>query len=112
MKDILWVGSSKTDIRTFPREARRIAGEKLRVIQFGLNPGDWKSMPAIGPGVIELRIHSEVEYRVLYIAKFTEGIYVLHSFAKKSRKTPARDIDLGRKRYMEVLRWRREKHPR
>lgn len=65
-------------------------------------------MPSVGAGVVELRIHGETEHRVFYVAKFREAIYVLHAFEKKSHKTAHRDIDLGRARFREVLRWRRE----
>jgi phage-related protein len=66
-------------------------------------------MPGVGPGVIELRIHGLTEHRVFYIAKFAEAIYVLHAFKKKTRKTARADIEIGRRRMKEVLRWRRER---
>ena len=55
-------------------------------------------MPLVGPGVIEVRIHSEREYRVFYLAQFEEAVYVLHAFVKKSQKSSSLDIALGRKR--------------
>ncbi len=63
-------------------------------------------MPSIGPGVSELRIHTGLEHRVFYIAKFREGLYVLHAFQKKTRKTPKGEIELARRRLREVLRLR------
>jgi len=60
-------------------------------------------MPSIGPGVSELRIHSGLEHRVFYIAKFREGIYVLHAFQKKTHKTPRGEIELARRRLRELL---------
>ena len=59
-------------------------------------------MNSIGPGVIEIRVHAEVEHRVFYVAKFDEAIYVLHAFQKKGQKTSKRDIDLGRSRLAEL----------
>jgi len=56
--------------------------------------------------VIEIRIHTLVQNRVFYVAKFAEAIYVLHAFQKTTRKTPSADIELGKKRLREVLRLR------
>jgi phage-related protein len=64
-------------------------------------------MPLVGPGVIEIRVHEEREYRVFYVAKFEDAVYVLHVFAKKTRKTSLLDLELGKKRYRELLeRWK------
>ncbi len=65
-------------------------------------------MADVGPGVYELRIRTAVEHRVFYVAKLTEGIYVLHAFQKKTRQTSQRDIELARERYREVLKQRQE----
>ena len=59
-------------------------------------------MDSIGVGVREIRIHVLGEWRVVYIAKLTEAVYVLHAFQKKSRKTSKNDIGLTRKRLGEV----------
>lgn len=108
-KPLLWVGSSRNDIRAFPSDARRLAGFQLRRIQQGLEPNDWKPMPAIGPGVREIRIHTGLEHRVFYIAKFEEGIYILHAFEKRTRKTPKPDLELARTR-LRVLLVRKRAH--
>jgi len=65
-------------------------------------------MTTVGPGVREIRVHTETEHRVCYVGRFAEAIYVLHAFEKRTRKTPARDIELARTRYRELLEWRRE----
>ena len=80
MRQLKFMGSSLDDLRNFPDEARRAAGFELRSIQNGLDPGDWKPMQAIGHGVKEIRIHVLGEWRIIYIAKLREAIYVLHSF--------------------------------
>lgn len=54
-------------------------------------------------GVIEIRVHAEGEYRVFYVAKFEDAVYVLHVFAKKTRKASSLDVELGKKRYRELL---------
>ena len=107
-KPLLWLGSSRRDIRAFPAAARRMAGFQLLKVQHDMEPGDWKPMASIGPGVRELRVHAETEHRVCYVARFVEGVYVLHAFEKRSRKTAKRDIELARTRYRELLAWRRE----
>jgi phage-related protein len=60
----------------------------------------------IGLGVSELRIHTGLEHRVFYIAKFSEGIYVLHAFQKKTRKTPKKELDLASRRLRELTQQR------
>ena len=99
MKRLEFVGSSLNDLRKFPLEARRAAGFELSFVQQGLEPSDWKPMNAVGSGVREIRIHVLGEWRVLYVAKFAEAIYVLHVFQKKTQKTRREDIDLARARY-------------
>jgi len=106
MKPLFWAGSALQDLRAFPEEARRIAGHELHLVQQGLEPDDWKAVPSVGPGVYELRIRTGREHRVFYVAKFAEGIYVLHAFQKKTQQTSHRDIELGWDRYREVLRQR------
>ena len=65
-------------------------------------------MALVGAGVREIRVHTESEHRVCYVARFAEAIYVLHVFEKRTRKTARRDIELARTRYRELLEWRRE----
>jgi len=102
VKPVRFVGSSLDDLRNFPAEARRQAGFELYAVQRGLEPADWKPMSVVGAGVREIRIHVLGEWRVLYIAKLSEAVYVLHSFQKKSGKTKHEDIELGRKRYRQI----------
>ena len=107
-KRLWWLGSSRRDIRAFPPAARRVAGFQLLRVQQGMDPTDWKPMKSVGSGVREIRVHTESEHRVCYVARFPEGIYVLHAFGKNTQKTPAKDIDLARTRYRELVGWRRE----
>lgn len=67
---------------------------------------DWKVMHTIGAGVREIRIHTGIEHRVLYVAKFAEAVYILHAFEKRSRKTTMRDVDLAAQRYQALIRQR------
>lgn len=102
-KPILWLGSSRGDLQAFPQDARRLAGFQLRQVQQSLEPADDKPMPTIGPGVREIRIHTAVEHRVCYVAKFAEAIYVLHAFEKRTRTTLQRDVKLARQRYQALI---------
>jgi phage-related protein len=111
-KDLFWVGSSLSDLRAFPEDARREAGHQLHLVQVGLQPDDWKPIPTVGSGVYEIRIHTAVEHRVFYVAKFAEGVFVLHAFAKKTQRTAKADIALGQQRLRDVLVERRERAAR
>ena len=102
-KPIDWIGTSRDDICSFPDDAKRKVGFELRKIQQGEEPTDFKSMSIVGKGVQEIRIRTEDAYRIFYIAKFEERIYVLHAFQEKTQKTAKGDIELGQKRYLKML---------
>ena len=83
-KPIYWVGTSYKDLLTFPPEVKQVAGYQLHLIQNGFEPENWKPFQTIGAGVKEIRITEDGNaYRIMYIAKFSERIYVLHSFKKR-----------------------------
>ncbi len=109
MKSLVWLGSSHDDTRRFPEEARQEAGFELYQIQQGYEPSDWKPVLTVGAGVKEVRVHGRNEYRVMYVAKFAEAVYVLHAFVKKTPKTAKHDLDLAEVRYKAVLTARRAK---
>src|SRR5262245_19984861 len=111
-KPIAWVGSSRSDLRKFPQEARRKAGFELRAVQREQEPSDFKPMPVVCPGTYELRIQTDDAYRVFYVAKFEEAIYVLHAFQKKTQKTSKHDLAIGRQRYQTVQQARRQARQR
>jgi phage-related protein len=103
-KTIYWIGSSYKDLLSFPVEAKRDAGYQLHRIQNGLEPEDWKSFQSVGVGVKEIRINEGGNaFRIMYVAKFAEKIYVLHSFEKKTQKTRSKDIELAKARYNAVV---------
>jgi phage-related protein len=102
-KPVVWLGSSRGDVKVFPADARRVAGFQLRRVQQGLDPNDWKPMSGIGQGVREIRIQTRLQHRVLYVAQFAEAVYVLHAFEKRSRKTPKRELKLARDRFRDLL---------
>ncbi len=83
MKPLRFVGSSLDDLRNFPSDARRQAGFELAAVQRGLEPFDRRPMSTIGKGAREIRIHVLGEWRVIYVAKLADAIYVLMPFRKK-----------------------------
>lgn len=107
VKDIFWVGSSLKDLRDFPEDARREAGHQLHLVQLGLMPEDWKPMPTVGAGVYEIRIRTTREHRVFYVAKFSEGVYVLHAFEKKTQRTRQVELAIAQARLSDVQHARR-----
>jgi phage-related protein len=102
MKPLRFVGSSLDDMKDFPAEARRAAGFELHTVQCGLMPSDFKPMLNVGPGAYEIRLHVQGEWRVIYVAKFEDGVYVLHAFRKKTQKTRVEDIELAARRYRQI----------
>ena len=108
-KPLAWLGSSLDDVRAFPADARRAAGYQLGRVQQGLMPDDWKPMSTVGAGVYEIRIHTELEHRVFYVAKYEGAIYVIHAFEKRTAQTREADVTLARKRLTDFLRGRDQK---
>lgn len=105
MKPLQFLGDSLKRLREFPESAIHDAGYQLDKVQRGEQPDDFKSMPAIGKGVKEIRVWDESgTYRVIYTARQADMIYVLHAFEKKTQTTPKRDIDLAKMRYAELIR--------
>ena len=110
MKGVRFVGSSLDDLRHFPAGARREAGFELSNVQAGLQPSDWKPMSTVGAGAVEIRIKDAAGiYRVIYVARFEEAIYVLHAFEKKTQKTRKADLALARARYKALAEERKRK---
>jgi phage-related protein len=108
LKPVTFHGDLLDRIRDFPQDARRDAGHELYQVQRGLDPGDWKPMPAIGLGVREIRIRDAVgAYRVIYIATFADAVHVLHAFRKKSQKASRSDIEVATARLRQLRRERR-----
>ena len=103
MKRLEFLGDSLEQLREFPETARKEAGVQLHKVQQGIEPSDWKPMTSVGQGVREIRIRDEAGiFRVLYIAKIEDVVYVLHAFQKKTQKTRKEDIELAARRYRLV----------
>lgn len=102
-KPVRFCGSSLDDLRAFPESAKREAGHQIDLVQRGEDPGDWKPMSTVGPGVKEIRIREEAgAFRVVYVAKFADAVYVLHCFQKKTERTSKHDLDMASLRYRDL----------
>jgi len=102
-KEIRWVGSAYDDLLEFPEEPRRDASFQLSKVQSGLDPENWKPFGEVGAGAREIRIRdSSGIFRVMYVAKFEEAVYVLHCFQKKTQTTSKRDKEIAEARYRAV----------
>ncbi|MDW7745608.1 type II toxin-antitoxin system RelE/ParE family toxin [Halomonas sp.] len=103
-KPLNFRGSALADLRAFPATARQEVGYQLDKVQRGLEPKDWKPMAIVGQGVREIRIRdANGAFRVIYVAKLAEAVYVLHCFQKKTQKTSKADLDLAEARYRALL---------
>ena len=109
MKPVTWIGDTRQAVKDFSPAVRQRIGRQLARVQDGLEPEGWKPMPSIGIGVKEIRVRENGAYRLIYVAKFSEAIYVLHAFEKKARKTPKPDIDLARTRFRALQNERKMK---
>lgn len=102
MQTLIFMGSSREDIRAFPEEARRAMGRQLFRLQHGLNPDDFKPMKTVGQGVREVRVRVGGQFRAFYVTHIGNAVYVLHAFQKKGQKTSREDIALGRRRFNQI----------
>ena len=92
------------DLRDFPVTAMKQAGYQLDRLLRGLIPNASNPMPTFGKGVTEIRIWDEAgTFRVVYVAKFEDAVYVLHCFQNKTQQTARKDIELAAKRYKDLL---------
>jgi len=108
VKELRWIGSSFDDLMRFPRETRRRAGFELGKVQAGLEPEDWKPFNDVGSGTKEIRLRDASGiYRVMYVAKFEEAVYILHCFQKKTQTTSSHDRNVAEVRYRAVAGVRR-----
>jgi len=108
------MGSSRRDLRAFPRQVRRDFGQALYAAQQGEIDPSAKPLKGFGGGAV-LEIISDYSgntWRAVYTVRFAEAVYVLHAFQKKSTKriaTSRRDLDLIRQRLTEAERIHRER---
>jgi phage-related protein len=105
IKPAVFVGSSRTDLRSFPGKVRQEIGQALFEAQLGDHPANAKPLKGFG-SVLEIRDNFDGDtYRAVYVVRFEGVLYVLHAFQKKSTKgiaTPQRHVDLVRQRLREA----------
>lgn len=106
-KPLVWIGSSKKDLLTFPNKVRQVMGYALYLAQKGEKHEDAKPLQGFGSSKIVEVVESYKgdTFRSVYTVKLDDVVYVLHSFKKKSKsgiKTPKPDIDLIKKRLKEA----------
>jgi phage-related protein len=105
MKPVIWMGGSREDLKGFPEAVQASMGFELYRVQCGLEPKDWKPMTSVGAGVREIRVRDQLGiFRTIYLATRPEGVYVLHCFQKKTRKTNRSDLELAIKRFKSIAR--------
>jgi phage-related protein len=106
IKPAVFVGSSRKDLRAFPRKVRHEIGQGIFEVQLGEHPTGAKPLKGFGGGVLEIRDNFDGDtYRAVYTVRFEGVLYVLHAFQKKSTKgiaTPQRHLDLVRQRLREA----------
>ena len=113
-RPLLWIGSSRRDLRGFPRQVRRDIGQALYAAQQGETDPAAKPLKGFG-GRSVLEIIADYKgdtWRAVYTVRFQEAVYVLHAFQKKSKKgiaTPKQDLDLIHRRLAEAERLHRER---
>ena len=107
MKRIQWLGTSLNTVRSFPENVRKLVGQELRFVQTGSMPTDFKPMTTVGAGAYEIRVRAANQYRVIYVAKFAESVYVLHSFIKTTPKTSKPDLEMAKAQYATLLKERK-----
>lgn len=102
MQTLIFMGSSRDDIRGFPEAARREMGKQLLRLQHRMQPDNWKPMKTVGKGVREVRISVNGQFRAFYVTNIGNAVYVLHAFRKKGQKTSQADITLGQRRFQQI----------
>ena len=114
LKPVVWTGSSRKEIRSFPRQVRVAIGQALYAAQMGDTDPAAKPLKGFGgTRVMEIvESHDTNAYRAVYTVQFTGIIYVLHAFQKKSKHgiaMPQKDIDLIRRRLADAERLHKER---
>lgn len=106
LRPLLWIASSKRDYRGFPRRVQEGFGFELHLAQTGQHPPSAKPLKGLGSGIVELVESFDGDaYRAVYTVRFSEAVYILHAFKKKSKtgiKTPQGDIDLIKRRLRDA----------
>ena len=108
IKPLAWIGSSKSDLQDFPESVKDLMGFALYLAQTGGKHPASKPLKGFGgAGVLEIvEDHHGDTYRAVYTVRFSDAVYVLHAFQKKSKSgiaTPQRDLDLIKTRLQRAF---------
>jgi phage-related protein len=108
-KPVIWVGSSRKDLREFPEPVQDRMGYALYVAQRGGKHRDAKALRGFGgAGVVEvIQDYGGDTFRAVYTLRYAGAVYVLHAFQKKSksgRETPRREMESIQQRLREAER--------
>lgn len=114
VKPVVWIGSSRRDLKTFPDDVQANIGYALYAAQCGEEYPSVKALKGLGGrSVLEIVApHHGDTYRTVYTVRFRDAIYVLHAFQKKSKTgiaTPKHDLDLIRRRLADAERHDQER---
>ena len=106
-KPLVWVGSTRTDLKRLPAPVQRVLGYALHLAQIGEKHPDAKPLKGFGgAGVLEVvEDHDRSTYRAVYTVRLAERVYALHAFQKKSKKgitTPHNELETVRRRLREA----------
>jgi len=106
LRPVTWLGNSKTNLLDFPKDAQKLIGNELQLMQYGGMPKDAKPFTGVGSGVFEIALqYAKDAYRVVLALQLGDDIFVLHAFQKKSKKgiaIPQKDTDLIKRRYRKA----------
>ena len=108
-RPVVWVGSSRKDLREFPDSVQDYIGYELFVAQQGGKHRDAKPLTGFGgASVVEvIKDYRGDTFRAVYTLRYAGAVYLLHAFQKKSktgRQTPRGDIELVKQRLREAER--------
>jgi len=99
LKPLFWVGSAKKDLLNMPAQVVDVVGYALYLAQGGQKHQQAKPLKGFGSArVLEVvEDYDGSTYRAVYTVRFSNGVYVLHCFQKKSHKgieTSKQDKDM------------------
>ena len=101
---VVWEGDSRNVVRGFPKAVRGKFGADIFNLQRGERPLSYRPMPSVGKGVMELRQRDAAGwYRIIYLSRVEDTIYMLHAFRKQSAKTSKNDLAVAKTRLRDVL---------
>jgi phage-related protein len=114
LKSVIWIGSSRKDLRALPALVQDYIGYALHLAQLGGKHRDAKTLTGFGGASVQEIVvdYNRGTYRAVYTVRFTDRIYVLHAFKKKSKSgiaTPKSDLELIERRLKQAQEMERDR---